>query len=186
MKIKNQLTFLALVTATLLFASLRAQAAYDIYMQATGLTGESMSQTHPQWTEVYSVSFGVSNTTDPTATIPSPGIPQISSISLMKKVDKTSPILIQNCNMGTSMTTVTLDFEQRGETATVFYKITLDGAVINSVQQSGAAGGDDNLTESVTISFRRIKWSYTPIDPKTGNPGTKVETGWDRSTNKKF
>lgn len=184
MKMTNRLTLLALVIASMAFVSPSAQAAYNIFLQGTGLVGESTSASHAQWIELYSVSQVLSNAVD-SNTGGSSGRVQFSDISITKPLDKSSPLLIQNCNAGVAIASVTIDFERTGATPAVFYKVTLEDVLITSVKQSGSAG-DDVVMETVTMSFARIRWAYYPIDPKTGKPGTKVETGWDVRANKKY
>ncbi|EEF57051.1 type VI secretion system effector, Hcp1 family [Pedosphaera parvula Ellin514] len=184
-EMKARFALFAVLLTAVAFATTSAHAAYNIYLQAGAIQGESTSTTHPKWCDVYSISYGVSNPFDFTSSPPTEK-PNISSINLMKSMDKASPIFIQDCNIGTHLSTVVIEFEKAGTSVpVVFYRITLEDAVITSIQHSGSAGGDDTLTESVSINFARIKWTYYPVDAK-GTVGTKVETGWDVQNNKAY
>ncbi len=46
---------------------------------------------------------------------------------------------------------------------------------------TGGSGGEDRLTENITLNFVTVKVEYTPQDPK-GSAGTEV-FGWDMENN---
>jgi type VI secretion system secreted protein Hcp len=184
---KARLTMLTLLLVAMLFATTSAHAAYNIFLQASGIQGESTSSTHPNWSEVLSMTYRVTNPIDLSAP-PSSGKPTFSSVSVAKNLDKASPIFIQNCNSGTHIGTVVIEFEKVVNTApVVFYRITLEDVVVSSIQHSGTAttGTASTLSESVTFDFSRIRWTYYPIDAK-GGVGSKIETGWDVINNKPY
>ena len=54
---------------------------------------------------------------------------------------------------------------------------------IDSVQWSGASGGDGVPTESLSFSFDQVKIKYFPQDAKGKLATTPVQAGWDLSKN---
>ena len=47
---------------------------------------------------------------------------------------------------------------------------------------TGGSGGEDRLTENVTLNFAKVHVDYTPQDDK-GAPGTAIPMSWDISAN---
>jgi type VI secretion system secreted protein Hcp len=47
---------------------------------------------------------------------------------------------------------------------------------------AGGSGGEDRLTENVSLNFARIKWTYTEQD-FNGACSKSTTTGWDVQTN---
>ena len=39
-------------------------------------------------------------------------------------------------------------------------------------------------SESVSLNYGKVLWTYTNTDPKKGTTGGKVESSWDTKTNK--
>ncbi len=49
---------------------------------------------------------------------------------------------------------------------------------------TGGSGGEDRLTENVTLNFAKVKVEYTD-QSKDGKGGSPQKMGWDIATNKK-
>ena len=49
---------------------------------------------------------------------------------------------------------------------------------------TGGSGGEDRLTENVTLNFAKIEWSYTPQSEK-GAAGNPMPGGWNVAENVK-
>ena len=43
---------------------------------------------------------------------------------------------------------------------------------------TGGSGGEDKLTENITLHFNQFRYQYTPQNA-TGQPGSPIFTGWD-------
>jgi type VI secretion system secreted protein Hcp len=68
-----------------------------------------------------------------------------------------------------------------GENALEYLTITMENGIISSVN-TGGSGGEDRLTETVTLNFAKFKVVYTPQKPD-GSGGAAVEAGWDIAGN---
>jgi len=53
------------------------------------------------------------------------------------------------------------------------FRLELTDVVVESAQQSGAA---DSLVDSVSLAFRKVKWTYT-------DGGGSTSEGWDVAAN---
>ena len=107
----------------------------------------------------------------------------MSSLSVMKKLDKSTPLLLLNSNQGTHIGKVTLSLVLAGVSDGLICTVYMEDVLIESVQHSGSSGGDDRPTESVSFACSRIRWTYFPTP---GSQAGKVESGWDYVANVPF
>jgi type VI secretion system secreted protein Hcp len=70
-----------------------------------------------------------------------------------------------------------------GENPLEYLLITMEEVLISSVS-TGGSGGEDRLTENVTLNFAKVKVQYKEQTP-TGGVGDKPEMGWDIAENVK-
>lgn len=133
---------------------------------------------------IYSFSWGESNpTTVGHGTGLSAGKVSISSLNVMKRVDNASPDLMMMCSNGTTIKTATLVCRKAsGKDPIVYLTFTLTDVMVESVQLSGSAGGDDYPTESVSLAFADISIDYIP-QGTDGTPGKTKNYKWNLTTN---
>ncbi|HEX7689179.1 MAG TPA: type VI secretion system tube protein Hcp, partial [Burkholderiaceae bacterium] len=62
-------------------------------------------------------------------------------------------------------------------------KITMTEVLVTSVSQGGS-GGEDRLTENVTLNFASVKVDYVEQTPK-GGTGDKPSMNWNIAENSK-
>jgi len=88
------------------------------------------------------------------------GRADVSNVSVMKILDKTSPLLFDDCVTGNVLTSVDIIYDKPlGDQQEDFFKIHMDNALITSIQLSGS---NENPTESIAFAFEKIKVSYNP------------------------
>lgn len=88
------------------------------------------------------------------------GRAHLTNISILKVVDKVSPLLFDDCVTGNFLKKVDIIYDKPvDDRQEDFYKIHLEDAIITSIQH---AGSSENPTESVTFAFSKIKVSYNP------------------------
>ena len=59
-----------------------------------------------------------------------------------------------------------------------YFKYELTNVQITSFQFNASGNDEAVATESVSVAFEKIEWTYTEFD-ETGKDGGKVEAGWD-------
>ena len=172
------------VSAVLLLSALfqvhPALAAMVITLQIDGIKGEVIAPGHTEWIDVLGVSQGV------TVQIGSGSAkPSFSDITILKRVDKATPVLLLDAARRKSHSTARIDF-QSNAVSKVFYWIELFNVHITSVSTSASAQTDVRPTEAVSLDFDRIRISYQECDDK-GNPkGAPVVAAWDIPQDKQF
>ena len=158
--------------------------AVNAYLLVKDRPGNSASK--DKAIEILSFSFGASNTAygsgmagrDSRA-----GRADINSVTVMKAVDKVSPLLFDDCVTGNVLEEAILLYDKPlGDQQEDYFKITMEDAIITSIQLSGSA---ENPVESVSFNFEKIKVSYNPEDDDGKLQGW-VEKGFDIGTLKAY
>lgn len=162
--------------------------AFDAFLKFTPtVAGESTDAKHTGDIEIYSFSLGAHNpvTIGSGTTGAGGGKVSFSGFSIMKKTDKTSPVLFQQCASGTHYTSALVTLRKAGGDSQVEYlKYTFGTVFVDSIQWSGSSGGDDTPMESVSMSYGSLQIDYTPQDA-AGKPLPAIHGGWDVTKNQK-
>ena len=160
--------------------------AIDAFLKLEGIKGESVDKAHKDEIEVLSWSWGVSQTgTMHRGPGGGAGKANVSDLSIMKYVDRSSPVLSQACCTGQHFPKATLSLRKAGGEPLDYLVITLEDVLISSVQ-TGGSQGDELITQSVSINFARFKESYQPQNSKGGKEGGAIEAGYNIATNEKI
>jgi type VI secretion system secreted protein Hcp len=157
--------------------------AVDMFIKIGDIKGESTDDKHKNEIDVLSWSWGASQSgTSGIGGGGGAGKVQIQDLTLTKYIDKASPTLFRMCCDGTHIPTAVLTVRKAGGSALEYLKISLDTALVTSIS-TGGSGGQDRLTENITLNFAKIKVEYTPQTAK-GAGDAAVTGGWDISANK--
>jgi type VI secretion system secreted protein Hcp len=158
--------------------------AVDMFIKIGDLKGESVDDKHKEEIDVLAWSWGMSQSDTPHLDAGSaPGKVNVQDISFTKYVDKSSPNLMQYCCNGKHFAEALLTVRKAGETPLEYLKLTLKDLMITAVS-TGGSGGEDRLTENVTLNFSQFKVEYTP-QKKDGTGDAAVTIGWDVAKNVK-
>jgi type VI secretion system secreted protein Hcp len=159
--------------------------AVDMFMKIAGVDGESKDSKHPKDIDVLAWSWGMSNSGSAhVGGGAGSGKVNVQDLSFTKWVDSASPKLMLACCTGTHYSDATLVVRKAGGTNPVEYiKIKMEEVLISSIS-TGGSGGEDRLTENVTLNFGKYNMDYVPQDDK-GAAGTAIPAGWDIAGNAK-
>jgi type VI secretion system secreted protein Hcp len=89
-----------------------------------------------------------------------------------------------SCCNGKHIAKAQLTVRKAGETALEYMIIKFEDLLVASVS-TGGSGGEDRLTENVTLNFAKVNVEYTQQDQK-GGAGAKPKMGWDIPGNAKI
>lgn len=158
--------------------------AFDAFLKIDKIKGSAQAADEKESIPIMSFSWGASN---PANTGSEKGLSggkvSVSSFNLMKKSDKSSPVLFQYCCNGTHIPTCVVKLRKSGGTKQLaFIKYTFTNCVIESVQWSGSGGGDDTPMESVGIAFEKVDLMYQPQDINGEKDGAEIPASWDTKT----
>jgi type VI secretion system secreted protein Hcp len=159
--------------------------AVDMFMKIGDLKGESKDHAHKAEIDVLAWSWGVSNSGSAhTGGGAGAGKVNVQDLSFTKYIDLTSPDLLLACCNGKHFPEANLVVRKAGETPLEYLKIKLTEVLVTSVS-TGGSGGEDRLTENVTLNFAKVNVDYAEQTEK-GGVGGKPKMGWDISANKKL
>jgi len=159
--------------------------AVDMFIKIGTLKGESKDKTHKDEIDVLAWSWGMSNSGSAHAGGGAgAGKVNVQDLSFTKYIDNSSPDLMLACCNGKHFDSALLIVRKAGEKPLEYLKISLTEVLVTSIS-TGGSGGEDRLTENVTLNFAKVKVDYTEQTP-TGGEGNKSKMGWDIAANVKL
>ncbi len=176
---------LAVLLAAPWFADI-GDAAVSIYLKfdnASGITGESLSNAHKNEIEILSFSFGAANSgTTHTGGGAGAGKSSVQDITLYKYIDKSSLKLLLKAMTGGPINSAEIKFvETINDKEIPIVAFTLTNNIVTSVL-TGGSDGQDRLTDSFSLNFSGFTYqtfSYGQDGQQTTNPSMN----WDIAQN---
>ena len=89
---------------------------------------------------------------------------------------------MQKCFDGGHIKEATLCVRKAGENPLEYLTIVMSDVIVTAVS-TGGSGGEDRLTENVTLNFEKIAWTYTEDDAPAGGAKTEHTVTWDIPNN---
>jgi type VI secretion system secreted protein Hcp len=155
--------------------------AVDMFMKIEGIEGESTARGgHDAWIEIDSFGWGESRPQGGTGQSRRRSSVTFSDVSVVKKVDGSSPSLYLACASGTHYPAAELVVRKAGS-GDFYFRIRLDDVRVSSVSVSASAEHAEPM-EEVGLTYGKIRWEYSPQGDKA--PGGNVERSWDLMANK--
>jgi type VI secretion system secreted protein Hcp len=109
------------------------------------------------------------------------GKASFQDFSFTKYVDTATGALLTGLAKGTHFQKIELLVRKSGEGQKPYMKITMSEAMVTSLS-TGGSGGEDRLTENVTLNFAKVKVEYFKQDNK-GVLATAGAFGWNIAGN---
>jgi type VI secretion system secreted protein Hcp len=136
------------------------------FLKLDGIGGQATDKRHKGDIEVSSFSFGVHNTgAHGSGGGGGAGKTSFESFTIMKTVDKASPVLFQACATGKHIKWAELLFARKaGSKQEDYLYIKLTDVLISSVQAGGSSKGAPQ--EQVSLTFQKMQETYLGGDGK--------------------
>jgi type VI secretion system secreted protein Hcp len=158
--------------------------AVDMFIKIGDVKGESKDHKHGGEIDVLAWSWGLSNSgTAHVGTGAGAGKVNVQDISFTHYIDKASPSLMLACCNGKHFPEATLTVRKAGEQPVEYVTMKLTDLLITSIS-TGGSGGEDRLTENVTLNFAKFEFQYLPQDAQ-GKAGDPIPVGWNIAENVK-
>ena len=110
------------------------------------------------------------------------GQASVQDISLTKYLDKATTKLMLNCASGEHIPEATLTVRKAGGTKPIdYFKVTLTDVLVSSLS-TGGSGGEDRLTENVSLHFAKVKVDYS-LQKKDGSAAKGGNFSWNIAKN---
>jgi type VI secretion system secreted protein Hcp len=149
--------------------------AVDMFLKLGDIKGESEDSSHQGEIEVLAWSWGMTQSgTMHSGAGGGAGRVNVQDLSVTKYVDKSSPNIMLKCCTGKHYPDALLTVRKAGDTPIEYIKITMTDVLITSVS-TGGSGGEDQVTENVTLNFAKFKHEYT-IQSADGTAGATLPT----------
>ncbi|MFI5405314.1 MAG: Hcp family type VI secretion system effector [Nitrososphaerales archaeon] len=133
-----------------------------MFIKIGDIKGESQDSTHKDQIDVLAWSWGMSNSgTTHTGGGAGEGKASVQDFTFTKFVDLSTTDLMLGTLTGQHFDEATFVVQKAGGVKFEFLKITFKEVIITSVS-TGGSGGEDRLTENVSLNFAEVEVEYTP------------------------
>lgn len=159
--------------------------AHDMFIKIQGIDGESRDAKHKNEIDVLAWSWGMSQSGYAhVGGGMGAGKVNVQDLSLTKYVDKSSPDLMLHCCNGKHIPECKMAIRKAGgDNPLEYLVITMTDVIVTSVS-TGGSGGEDRLTENVTLNFAKVQVEYKEQTP-SGGVGATPRMGWNVAENQK-
>jgi type VI secretion system secreted protein Hcp len=135
--------------------------AADIFAKLGDIKGESLDDKHKGEIEVLSYSWGLTNAGSlGTGGGGGAGKATFRDLSIVHKIDKASPVLMQACATGTHIKEATITHRKAGKGQQEYLVIKMNDIIITGVAPSETSG--EAGSEIVTLAFAKVDFEYKP------------------------
>lgn len=152
--------------------------AVDIFAKIGDIKGESLDGKHKDEIEVLSFSWGMTNpATVATGSGAGPGKVTFQDLSIVHRIDKASPLLMQACATGKHLKDATITHRKAGKDQHEYLVVKLSDVLITGVSHGGSGEGGQ-ASENVSMNFAKVELEYKPQKPD-GSPDAGVQFKYD-------
>jgi len=157
--------------------------AVDMFLKLEGIDGEAQDAAHKDEIDVLAWSWGASQSgTTHMGKGGGGGKANIQDLSFTHYVDSATNNLLQRVFDGKHIKEGTLVVRKAGGSPLEYLTIKMTDIMVASVD-TGGSGGEDRLTENVTLNFSVVDLTYKP-QKEDGSADADRKAGWDIAENK--
>lgn len=138
--------------------------AADYFLKLDTIDGESQDSKHKNEINLESWNWGATLHVDHERK-EATGKGNVNDFNFTMKINKASPKLFLYCATGTSIKTGQLTCRKAGKEQQEYLKIKFTDILVSSYNTAGSSM-DPIPSESVSLSFRKIEYSYAPQNEK--------------------
>jgi type VI secretion system secreted protein Hcp len=152
--------------------------AVSAHLFIDGISGPSTSM--PNHIDVLSFSWGVNQTavygTGASGKESKAGRADFSNLTIMKVLDKTTPLLCDHCATGNILAKVYIVYTKPvGDKQDNYFRVWIKDALVTSVQLSGSS---EQPVESVSFAYQGVEIAYKP-EKDDGSLDAAIPKGYD-------
>jgi type VI secretion system secreted protein Hcp len=160
--------------------------AVDMFLtfaDSAAIAGESKDKVHKNEIDVLAWSWGMSNSgSAQSGGGAGSGKVNVQDLSVTKWTDKATVNLQLACATGGHLDSATLTVRKAGGKGPVEYiVINMTEVMITSIS-GGGSGGEDRLTENISLNFAKVDFQYTP-QKDDGTADTAINFKFDIAGN---
>ena len=159
--------------------------AMDIFAKIGDIKGESLDGTFKDQIEIFSWSWGVSQTGSASyGTGAGQGKAAFSDFSFVHNLDKASPNLMKACATGKHYPEATITARKAGEGQKEYLIFKFSEVFVTNVSPAASNAGDA-VQEQVSMQFSKVELEYKPQKPD-GSLDAGVFFKYDLKANKSY
>ena len=154
--------------------------AVDMFMIIDPLKGESRDKEFgpKKAMDVLAWSWGLSNSGNAhSGGGGGAGVVHVSDLSFTKYVDAASSGLMVHACTGHHFEKATLTLRKAGGKPMPYYEVIMEQVFVTSIS-TGGSGGEDRLTENVSLNFAKVTVNYWP-QKADGTPDAVIPMTYD-------
>ncbi len=156
--------------------------AVDMFLRLDEIPGEAADGSHQDEIDILAWSWGASQSgTTHMGGGGGSGKVSVQDISVTKYIDSASHLLLKTCANGAHIPTGTLTVRKAGENPLEYIVLDLQDIIVSSIS-TGGSGGEDRLTENISLNFASFDFKYVPQE-QDGSGGADKEFGFDIAKN---
>ena len=156
--------------------------AVDMFLKISGVEGESVDSAHAREIDVLSWGWGMNQSgTTHVGRGGGAGKVSVQDLTITKRVDKSTPALIKSCCTGKHFEEAVFTVRKAGEKPLEYLILRMKDVLVTNVTEGGA-GGEELLSETITLNFSEFNYVYVP-QKRDGGPDGKVEHAFNIATN---
>lgn len=134
----------------------------DMFLKIDDLEGESVDDVHAGEIDILAWSWGLSQSgTMHMGAGGGAGKVAVQDISVTKYVDSATHALVKKCCNGAHFEEAILTIRKAGEMPLEYMILTMKQVIVSAVS-TGGSGGEDRITENVTLNFKEFALEYVP------------------------
>lgn len=155
------------------------------FMKLGDIQGEATDQDHKNWVIIESMSAPILRSIPEGAKDQqrTKGQTSLGDVAVTRQLDKSSTKLQEACANGTFFNEVEVHFCTTVKNKQEPYlKYLLKNVIISSYSFSGLASGNPLPTESITLGYTEVEWTYIVVDPNTGDKKGQVPAKYNPAT----
>ena len=158
--------------------------AVDMFIKIGTIKGEAVDHAHKDEIDVLSWGWGMSQSgTMHAGGGGGSGKVNVQDLSFTKYIDKATTALNLACCNGTHFDEATLVVRKAGGKSQVEYITVVMKDVLITSLSTGGSGGEDRLTENVTLNFGKFEYRYQPQKKDGSKDGGELKMSWNIETN---
>ncbi len=146
-----------LLTGIFMFCCMGLVTAQSGFLKIGDIEGEATDSKHKDWIVIESVSYAMGQQKAAVGSARRVSAIDMGDLILSKKVDKSSPKLLEACANGRSLPELELEMVTSGR---LYYKVTLRNARLNHVKAYTVCEPNCVLMETISIGYNQITWEY--------------------------
>jgi type VI secretion system secreted protein Hcp len=159
--------------------------AVDMFLKLEGIKGEAQDKVYGKdGIDVLAWSWGMSQSgTTHMGSGGGAGKANFNDLSITKWVDSASALLMEHLTTGKHIEKGKIVVRKAGDKPLEYIIIHMNDIMVTSVS-TGGSGGEDRLTENLTLNFSKFWYEYVP-QKEDGSGDAVKETKYDIAENSK-